>query len=293
MSRETVGFIGLGDQGAPMARNLAKAGHDLVVLDLREAALAPFRQAGISVARSVSDVASQADVVAICVLDDAQVNAVVQGEQGLLASMKAGGLLLLHSTVSPELAISLAADAKERDIDFLDAPVSGSRDARESGHLTIFCGGSDKAFKRARPWLEAVGRKIELVGGAGSGQLCKICNNLMLYCNALTSLESARLAEAYGIDEKLMVDMALASSGSSWALQEWGFLDRLMTHHPLATSQNAVLDFLEKDLKLANHAAALRSVPMPMTTRALEIMRSSLIERHARATAGSAADGAA
>ena len=265
-----------------MALNVAKAGHRLIVYDVREAALAPFRDAGLAIAESLEQIASMSDIVAFCVLDEAQVRQVTLGAEGLLSFMRPGQILVMHSTVSPRLAIDVGTAAAERGVGFLDAPVSGnSMRAREEGTLAVFVGGSEDVFYRAQPLLRAVGETIELLGPIGCGQVGKLCNNLMLFCNTLASLEAARLAEAYGIPEHSMVKIALDGSASSWSLREWGYLDRMREEHTLASDESALLDFLEKDLVLATEAAADRAVALPMGSRAEAIVRDALRARWA------------
>jgi 3-hydroxyisobutyrate dehydrogenase-like beta-hydroxyacid dehydrogenase len=279
MAELTVGFVGVGDQGAPMARNIAGNGYKLIVYDIRESSLVPFRQLGIPIAASLGQIAARCEAVAVCVLNDQQVRSVTFDADGLLAAMKPGQLLVLHSTVAPKLAIEIGDKAAAKGIDFVDAPVSGSKIARELGKLTVFCGAAEQAFERARPLLDAVGEGIRLLGPAGMGQVCKVCNNLMLYCNTLAAFEAARLAEAYGLAETTMVAMAARSTGGSYVLQEWGSMDRLLEEHPLASDESALLAFLEKDLHLASEAGQERGVELSMTERAITTMSVSLRKR--------------
>ena len=281
MGKTKVGFVGVGDQGGPMARNLVKNGFGLIVRDLRDAALEPFRQSGVEIADSLVQLATQSDAVAVCVLNDGHVRSVVFGDDGLLPAMRSGQLLILHSTVAPDLAIEIAKAAAAKGIDFVDAPVSGSRQAREEGRLTVFCGAEPEAFARARPILDAVGDGIKLLGGPGAGQVCKLCNNLMLYCNTLAAFEAARLAEAYGLAETTMVEMTSRSTGGSYVLQQWGSTDRLMEEHPLAGDEAALFAFLEKDLHLAAEAGGARELQLPMTVSAIAAMNAALSERKA------------
>lgn len=277
-----IGFIGLGHQGAPMARSIARAGHDLLVFDLREDALAPFRAAGVPVARSPAEVAARCELVAFCLLDEAQVIQLVLADDGLLSVMQPGQVLVMHSTVSPQLAVRIGEAARPRGIEFLDAPVSGrTMRAREEGTLAVFVGGSEAGFRRARPLFDAIGDHVERLGPVGSGEVGKLCNNLMLFCNTLGSLEAARLAEAYGIPEQAMVRVALEGSATSFSLREWGYLDRMRGEHTLAADESALLDFLEKDVVLALQAADARGVAVPMGQRAGEIVRDALRARWA------------
>jgi 3-hydroxyisobutyrate dehydrogenase-like beta-hydroxyacid dehydrogenase len=236
----------------------------------------------MAIAQSLAEVAARSDIIAFCVLNEAQVLKVTLDEDGLLSSMKPGQVLVMHSTVSPRLAIRVAEAAAVRGIHFLDAPVSGdSMRAREEGRLAVFVGGAEAAFRRAEALFRAIGDEVELLGPVGSGEVGKLCNNLMLFCNSLASLEAARLAEAYGIPEQKMVKLALHGSAASWSLREWGYLDRMRMQHTLANDEAALLDFLEKDVVLAIKAAEDRSVEVPMGRRAGEIVRGALLARWA------------
>lgn len=274
---QSIGFIGTGHQGAPMAHNIARAGHQLVVYDTNGDRLAPFVAIGATIAGSLEETARLSDIVGVCVLTEKQVTDV---SNALLEHMRPRQCLVLHSTVSPAVAVALGEAATARGVLFLDAPVSGaSMRAREEGSLTVFAGGTQEAFEAASPLLEAVGSTIALVGPAGAGQAGKLCNNLMLFCNTLASLEAARLADAYGISEERMVELVGASSGASWSLSEWGYLDRMRTEHSLANDEEALLSFLEKDLLLVNAAATDKSVALPMGARAAEVVRSAIKKR--------------
>ncbi|MBV6756658.1 NAD(P)-dependent oxidoreductase [Rhodococcus opacus] len=289
MGDNTIGFIGLGHQGAPMARNVAKAGLELTVFDIREEALAPFRESGIVVAESVSDLVTQNDIIAICVLDEKQVNDLVLGEGGLLGIMRSDQTLVLHSTVSPELAIRIGDSSAALGIGFVDAPVSGnSMDARESGTLVVFAGGEEKDFYRVEPLLRAVGETVQLLGPVGSGQVAKLCNNLMLYCNTVAVFEAIKLASAYGIVEDDLIRMVAEGSGNSWSVSEWGFVDRIMRDHQLANDESAVVGFLTKDVVLANEAAVDRSVDLPIG-RLVQAVLDSVLRDRWRATRNGAA----
>jgi 3-hydroxyisobutyrate dehydrogenase len=275
----TIGFIGLGDMGAPMARSIARAGRDLTVYDVRTEATAGFADLGVKVAPSAEHLARSSDIVAFCVQSEKQVIQLVLEGGGLLDAMTSGQLLVMHSTVSPSLAARLAEAAQERGIGFLDAPVSGgSVQAREHGELAVFVGGTERDFERAQPLLAAVGQHVELLGPAGSGEVAKICNNLMLYCNTFASFEAARLASAYGIPADTMVRVALYGSARSWSLDEWGFWHRMIPNHPVGDSREAIIEFLEKDIRLAVEAARDADVKLPMGERAESIARNVIGE---------------
>ncbi len=289
-STPRVGFIGLGHQGAPMARSIARSGLDLVVYDIRPDAARAFADIGIDVATSARDVATQCDVVSICVVNDQQVDHLVMGDDGLLASMRPGSVLVVHSTITPQLAVTSARRARELGVGFVDAPVTGrSMQAREEGSLTVIAGGTVDDIERARVVLEAVGDRIVHVGGPGTAQVGKICNNLMLNCNGLAVFETMRLAAAYGISEQAIVEIGLNGSGGSWSLDQWPYLDDMLVNHPLArVGEDAIIDFFHKDVALAVAAADSRGVDLPMGSRAEEAVREVLRERRRHVLATSA-----
>lgn len=263
-----------------MARSLLRHGADVMGLDLRPEAQTAFKQAGGRIAGDLRMLAHWAEVVAICVLNDTQVKSLLQGADGLFANLSPGSVIIIHSTISPDMIISLAREATEFGHHLVDAPVSGkSMQARETGALAVFVGATPDAYARALPVLRGVGSSIEHVGPVGNGQICKLCNNLMLFSNTLGSLEAARLAGAWGIPEAQMVRTALEGSARSWSLQEWGYLDRMRQDHPLADDPEELLDFLAKDIALAISAANLRSLELRLAPHLLRILHEVLLER--------------
>jgi 3-hydroxyisobutyrate dehydrogenase len=266
--RARIGFLGLGDQGRPMAISIARAGRHLTVFDVRRDAMTGFTELGAMVAASADEVVRNSDIVAFCLRDEDQVTQLMLGDSKLLEAMTAGQVLVMHSTVSPRFAQRLAALAEGRGVGFLDAPVSGSSvEARNRGALAVFVGGTERDFKQAQPLFTAIGEHVELLGPVGSGEVVKLCNNLMLFCNTFATFEAARLATAYGISADTMVSMTRHGSGRSWSLEEWGFWHRMMPDHP-ARTREAMIKFLNKDLLLALDAARGVHVELPMGERA-------------------------
>src|SRR3954454_19421495 len=175
----SVAFIGVGNMGGPMARNLVKAGHDVHAFDLSAAVLEPVVSGGAKKAQSANEAASGADVV-VTMLPAGQHVRSVYLENGILGAAKNGALLIDSSTIDIDAARAVHAGAKDAGFDFLDAPVSGGVGGAEAGTLTFMCGGSEVAFGRAKPILEKMGKRIVLAGGAGPGQAGKTCNNMRL-----------------------------------------------------------------------------------------------------------------
>lgn len=236
----TVGFIGLGSQGGPMAARIAAAGFPLRVWARRAEALEPFLAAGASACASVAELGAACDVIGLCVIDDAGVLAICDE---LLPAMKPGSLLAIHSTVLPETCEALARRCAERGLRFLDAPVSGGGPAAEAGTLTVMCGGEPGAFEAARPVFESFGRMIVLLGGAGAGQRAKIVNNSLMAASMGLAHAAMGASAALGLDRAAFAELVKASSGRSFGFEVYARLPA-----PAAFSHGAPL--LVKDTGL-------------------------------------------
>lgn len=229
----TVGFVGLGDMGEPMAHNLIARGFDVSVFDLRAAPLQLVKEKGGRVASSLKELADTCDTLGLCVWSEEQLLDCFYGEGGLFASEAGGRTLLVHSTVTPGFIDRVAKDCDQRGWDLLDAPVSGGRAGSIAGTLTLMVGGAMPAFERCEPYLRAVGTNIFHMGETpGAGAVMKLCNNMMALCSAFVANEAFKLATAFGIDEKSVIDCARVSTGNSWIIEHPGFFDDLLTSHP-------------------------------------------------------------
>jgi 3-hydroxyisobutyrate dehydrogenase-like beta-hydroxyacid dehydrogenase len=213
-----IGFVGLGNQGAPMALRIADAGFPLTVWARRPRTLETFRRSDVNVVENLAELGAACDQVGICVVNDADVEDVLIG-QGLLRSMSSGAIVAIHSTVHPDTCRRLAALASDRGIHVLDAPVSGGNDAAREGRLTVMVGGNSLAFDQALPMFRTYARLVRLLGPIGSGQIGKIVNNLLFFVNCVTSNATLDLGSAIGLDEPAFREVLLASSGGSFALQ--------------------------------------------------------------------------
>lgn len=264
--KEKIGFIGLGNMGKPMAINLAKAGMDLTVFDLKPEPCRELAALGAKVAGSTAELGEQCDIVELVVMSDRQVEEVISGRgqgDGLLAGMKAGGLIIIHSTVSPVTCQRMAAICAEKHISVMDAAVSGAEARSKTGTLTLMVGGDAKSFERARPIFSIVGEDIFHLGAVGMGQAAKLCNNLMSLVNVKVVEEALELARAAGIDEDQMIEIAKLSTGDSWALRDiksMRALFALSTH-----GGGSVAKLVPKDLKLALRFGESLGVPLGFT----------------------------
>ena len=195
-----VGFIGLGNQGKPIAAHLAPSGFATTVYDIVAEPVAELVAGGAKAAASPREVGINAEIVGICVPEDKHVKAVVFGEDGVLAGMSEGGIILIHSTILPETAEEIAAAAKDQGIEVMDACVTGGADRTAKRELTFLIGGPDTALEKARPYFEAI-TDVDLIhaGPLGSGAKLKLCINLITYIQWAAAWESATLARSAGL----------------------------------------------------------------------------------------------
>jgi 3-hydroxyisobutyrate dehydrogenase len=242
VGNERVGFIGVGNQGAPIAMRILQAGHPLTVWARRPEALADFRAAGADVATSIADLAASCPMVAICVTTDADVLEVTLAEGGLLPSMTAGSTLAVHSTTHPDIIKRVAAAGAERGIAVLDAPVSGGNAAAEAGTLAVLVGGDPETAERWRPVLATYSASAERLGDIGAGQLAKLVNNALSAISLATAIQALDSAEAQGLDRTAMHRAMLASSGESFMLRQ--------VPHVLANYATRAAPRYRKDLTL-------------------------------------------
>lgn len=213
-----IAVIGLGTMGAPMARHLLEAGHDVVVHNRTRDREAPLAELGASRADSPAAAAAGADAVLTCVSDTPDLEQVVEGPSGVAEGLASGSLLVDCSTVSPTASAELATRLAARGIGFVDAPVSGGSEGAERGTLTIFCGGSQADVERARPLLEAFGSRITHLGPAGAGQLAKAVNQVMIAATYAGVGEGIALAQAAGLPLPALVEALSSGAAASWVL---------------------------------------------------------------------------
>ncbi|MCK0176593.1 NAD(P)-dependent oxidoreductase [Mycolicibacterium sp. F2034L] len=195
-----VGFVGAGRMGAPMVRRLVEHGHDVTVLGRSDETRSAAAQLGSTPAASVVEAATSADVVVVCVFTDDQVRQVCL-EDGLIAAMRPGAVLVIHTTGSPDTARSLAATAAGGDVAVLDAPVSGGPHDIAAGALTVFAGGDEDAVARVRPVLESYTAPLLHVGPLGAGQSVKLVNNALFAAQIGALREAVRLGAELGVAE--------------------------------------------------------------------------------------------
>ncbi|MEZ5743709.1 MAG: NAD(P)-dependent oxidoreductase [Sphingomonadaceae bacterium] len=240
MSAISTGFIGLGSQGGGIAEAMMKAGHPLTIWARRAEVVEEWLEKGASAAASIAELGAACDHVGVCVVDDA---GVAQICDELIPEMREGSLLAIHSTILPESCEALEARCAEREIAFLDAPVSGGGQAALDKTLTLMCGGAESAFEQASPVLSDISGMLVLLGPAGSGQRAKIANNALMAANMGLAHAAAGAAAKLGVDRAAFLDLVKASSGRSFGFEVYARLPS-----PQAFAQGAPL--LAKDVGL-------------------------------------------
>jgi 3-hydroxyisobutyrate dehydrogenase len=269
----TIGFIGLGNMGTPMAANLVKVGHRVTGFDLVSEAVERLAVKGGSAAASAAAAVGAGEIVITMLPAGPQVRSVYLGEDGVLAHARKGALLIDCSTIDVETARVVAAAAAEAGFDMLDAPVSGGVAGAEAATLTFMVGGEDAVFSRARPILEAMGRTIVHAGPAGNGQAAKICNNMMLGVSMIAVCEAFSLAERLGLEAQTLFDISAKSSGQSWALTSYcpvpGPVPASPANRDYAPGFTAAM--MLKDLRLAQQAAGASAAPTPLGAAAASL----------------------
>lgn len=214
-----IGFIGLGTMGARMAERLVKAGHDVVVHNRTRSKEEPLAALGAGRAPSPAACAADRELVITIVSDTPDVQAVVLGDEGVVATMGSGSVLVDMSTISPATTRRLAAALAEHGVDMLDAPVSGGSEGAANGTLSIMVGGDEKALARVRPALDVLGKTVTHVGAIGAGQIAKAVNQVILAGTYASVAEGMALAQAAGIDVQAALRALGGGAAASWVLE--------------------------------------------------------------------------
>ena len=258
---ERIGFIGLGVMGKPMARNLLARGFDLVVHSRSRGPVNEIVAAGARAAESPADVARQTAIVITMVPDSPDVEAVLEGQDGVFSALARGSLVIDCSTIAPAVARRLAARAAEFGAAMVDAPVSGGEVGAINASLSIMMGGEEAAVARARPVLEAVGNaeRIIHIGPAGSGQLCKVCNQMVIGGTLAAVSEAFALARKAGVDPALVRNALLGGFASSRVLDAHG--ERILKSNYTPGFRTKLF---AKDLGIAADTLAEYQTPAPV-----------------------------
>jgi 3-hydroxyisobutyrate dehydrogenase len=261
--KPTVGFIGLGLMGKPMAQNLLRAGFPLVVWNRTRAKADDLVRAGAKLAATPSETAAQAGVLITIVSDPPALDDVLWGAHGALEGLQPGSLLIDSSTVSPEMARRVAAECATLSVDFLDAPVTGGTWGAEKGELVFMVGGKAEVLERARPVLEAMGKKFFLLGTNGAGQTMKLGMNLLLALEVNAFAEALALVTSAGVPAERLVEVMQSSMGRAPLLDVKAPL-MLKGEFPASFP----LRLMHKDVRLALELSKENGVVLPAGTAA-------------------------
>lgn len=263
-----IGFIGLGIMGRPMARNLMRAGFELTVWNRSRPGIEELTREGAAQGESPADLAAKSDVVITIVTDSPDVEQVVLGERGVIHGARPGSVVIDMSTISPDVTRAIAARLKQKQVEMLDAPVSGGDKGAIAGTLSIMVGGEEAVFERCRPVLEAMGKNIVYIGGHGAGQTAKLCNQIACAVNIQAMAETLLFAARSGIDPNRMLQAVTAGAAGSW----------MLTHlAPRVLNRDFAPGFMirlqQKDLRLVLEAAERMKLPLPATALAQQMFR--------------------
>ena len=263
-----IGFIGLGNMGAPMAANLSAAGHELTGYDTA----APMPE-GVAAAGSAAEAVRNAEAV-ITMLPDGGVLRTVASQ--IIPAMTAGAAFIDCSTVDVETARAVAAEAEKAGLQAVDAPVSGGVGGAAAGTLTFMAGGSEEAFAKAKPLFDIMGQKAVHCGPAGNGQAAKICNNMILGATMIATCEAFALADKLGLSRQAMFDVVSKSSGYSWTMNAYCPAPGIGPESPADNGYRPgfAADLMLKDLRLSQQAAETVDADTPMGQRATELYAS-------------------
>jgi 3-hydroxyisobutyrate dehydrogenase len=271
-----IGFIGLGHMGGPMAANLLKAGHALTVFDLSVAALDEARTAGATLAPSPRAVAETSEVVITMLPAAAHVKAVYLNDDGVLAGVRPGVPLIDSSTIDPATARMIGETARARGNPFADAPVSGGVVGAQAGTLTFMVGADEALFETLKPVFAGMGKNMVRCGETGTGQIAKICNNLLLAISMIGVAEAMKLGEVLGIDPDKLASIVNTSTGRCWSSDTCNPYPNILPNAPASRGYTGGFgaDLMLKDLGLAVDAARQARQPVFMGALAQQLYQS-------------------
>jgi 3-hydroxyisobutyrate dehydrogenase len=279
-----IGFVGLGNMGSPMAHNLLKAGHQLTVFDLNPSAVQQLVDAGAKSAGSPRAAVTEAEFVVTMLPASAHVRSVLTGNDGVLAGIAQGVTIVDSSTIDPASVKEFAALAAAHGNTFVDAPVSGGTGGAAAGTLTFMVGGSAQAFASVKPVLEAMGKNIVHCGEVGTGQIAKICNNLVLGITMAGVSEAMSLGVALGIDPNTLAGIINTSTGRCWSSDTYNPYPGVIPTAPASKGYAGGFgtDLMLKDLGLATDAAKSVRQPVFLGALAQQLYQTASANGHGR-----------
>ena len=254
-------FIGLGVMGYPMAGCLVKAGHEVAVYNRTFAKAEKWAsEYGGKAAKTPAEASQDADFIAICVGNDDDLRSVMIGEEAILASAKAGAMIVDHTTVSAQISRELFALCQDKQIDFLDAPVSGGQAGAEKGQLTIMVGGLEASFQKAEPVMQAYAQKVGHMGPSGAGQLTKMVNQICIAGLVQALSEGMQFAQNAGLEVPKLLEILTKGAAGSWQMANRG-----ETMASGAFEFGFAVDWMRKDLGLCLEEAQTNGSSLPVT----------------------------
>lgn len=270
MGFQSIGLIGTGIMGEPMARNLLRAGLKVSIFTRTRAKCEQLLAEGARWCDSPASVAACSDCIITMVSDSPDVEAVYLGDNGVCQTLRAGSLCIDMSTVSPQVAREVDKCVRDRDAAFLDAPVSGGKTGAHAGTLAIMVGGEEIDVDRARPVFDILGKSVVHCGPVGNGQLTKLCNQILCGLNLLAVCEATVFARRVGLDPETMLNAVAGGAAGSWALSNLGPRMIQRDFEPMF-----MVDLQQKDLRIALAAAATSDTPLPGTALVSQFLGSN------------------
>ena len=265
-----VGFIGVGNMGGPMCRNIVKrSNHQVTVFDLNASAVKACTDLGATAGKSIADATAGADVVMTSLPMPRDVEAVTLGDNGILASIKPGQTYIDLSTNAPSMVKKIGAAMAAKGIAMLDAPVSGGTVGAEAATIAIMVGGDKKVFDDALPVLQSFSANVIHMGGLGSGTVAKLVNNMLSFCNMAALSEGMMMGTKYGLDPDKLLHVIASSSGNSNAIKNFTLRALPGKYSP----PSFALDLAYKDLHLALELGDELGVPLPQGSSTLNLQR--------------------
>ncbi|CAH0550035.1 unnamed protein product [Brassicogethes aeneus] len=268
-----ISFIGLGQMGSKMARNLIKKGNTVKVFDVIPEARNSIE--GAQPCDSLQQVVEGCDVIITMLPNGRIVKEITLGQRGVLEHLEKGAVLVDCSTIEHQCAVDVNEAVLKRGGKFLDAPVSGGITGAEAGTLTFMVGGDETTVKTVEPTLLQMGQKVYHCGQTGSGQIAKMCNNLILGVTMIGTCEAMNLARKLGLDQKKLTEIVNASTGKSWSSEIYNPVPGILPNVPSSNGYKGgfAVPLMAKDLGIADSAALACGAAVPLTAAALQIYR--------------------
>lgn len=269
-NKPSVGFIGLGIMGLPMAGHILKAGYPLTVYNRTRSKTRSLEAEGAAVAASPREVAENSRMIITMVSDSPDVQEVVAGPDGVLDGVRPGSVVMDMSTISPQVERDLDRQLRKKGCALVDAPVSGGDVGAQNATLAIMAGGGREAFDRAVPIFETMGKTITYCGPVGSGQLTKLCNQILVAVTLMGVSEALVFAGKNGLDQRVMVEAVKGGAAGSWQLSNLAprVVDRDF-------APGFMVDLIQKDLRLVMESGAAAQAALPATSLVNQLFRTS------------------